>query len=190
MGTHQFIHQMNGIGVTEAQLYLMLVILLPVVFGPDFYLCKIPGTPINIGHIFGTFSIASCWIQSGSAIYRVLTIKDVNRKHALKQLLPIGFLSVTGIAWSWTPQNHPVIVALALGVAFSNLTLRMIVSAMTAMDYPLLQRSVYPLPFLFLVNFFNVAPELTDILVGGYFVFVIYDCYLYITQTIEEICAH
>jgi len=188
--THQFTHQINGFGVTEAQLMTIGIILLPVLFGSDFYRYAIPGTPFNLGHFFGTLAIGVCWAQAGFGIHKVLTTKDVDVKHALKQLMPIGFLTLTGLAWSWTPQNHPVITALALGTAFSNMTLRMIVSAMTHMEYPLLQRSFYPLPVLFTVNFLNLAPDHMDIMVGGYFAFVVYDCYLYITQTIEEICAH
>merc|ERR1719379_3280754 len=87
-------------------------------------------------------------IMCSHCIISVLMNPNTNRRKAVMQALPIFMLITCGFLWSIVPQNHPRLICFTIGVTFTYLTNRMILSAMCQVEYPSYDRIVAPMPLL------------------------------------------
>jgi len=189
--THTMEHAVGGLfGVTEAQLTAILVLIYAGFFGTDHYYIPLLGTQICSRDIFFVFCVLSGISISVVNCLRVVRTPGVDFKKALLQPIPILAVMTIGTVWTTIPTTRPLVVAGTFGMLSTYLTMWIILCAMTRIEYPLLPSILYPLPILFLVCYFEIAPNEVDLLLGAYACYVIYKLYKFVFHTIQEITAH
>jgi len=192
------------IGVTEGQLLSMLVILLGSILGSNFWATPVSKfLPSPLAWILNTLtittlariavlgvSISNSWLVYHN-LKSVSTLESNKRQNSFVLLVPLITLMVCGILYQGTTgfQQYPVIAFATIGFVFSHLTTQIIVKSLTHEDFPILQWSVVPLPFIVLNSYLPVkkSPVREDLLLFVYFLFVVLCLSRYIFGVIDQL---
>jgi ethanolaminephosphotransferase len=193
--THHMRTCVMGFGVTEIQFYVMFLCLGSGIFGPWIWQIDVGSmvgwsSPIlvvdlmYVGACVGVFSITA------SAAASVMLNSAVNKQKALMQMMPIAMLTICAFLWTSVPQRHPRLLCFTIGVTFTNLTNRMILSAMARIEYPWFDRIIVPMPILYAFSRFGIFTRYSDLMLGAYCSYVVYKTYRYTRDAMEEISEY
>ncbi|KNC80879.1 hypothetical protein SARC_06778 [Sphaeroforma arctica JP610] len=181
------------IGVTEGQCASMFIHVVAALFGPKaLYTELFWGISILPYGLYANFIVN--FLLTTLPMYAVIT-KAKDAKRAFVELIPIFLLVIFGFLWALDEdetsvfKRHPRLVGGLLGLLFTHMTNQMILSAMTHVQYPIMQWILVPLPFVFAQSYFHLSPRHDGVILGIYLGMAFMESARYALQLIEEITA-
>uniref|UniRef100_A0A6A7G5F1 Cdp-alcohol phosphatidyltransferase n=1 Tax=Hirondellea gigas TaxID=1518452 RepID=A0A6A7G5F1_9CRUS len=143
------------IGVTEGQLIIVALLLGSSIFGPEIY-----STTIIFGYelrylLFSTsvVSVFYAVIESIISVTKFCRENNVSGEEVVRKMFQYVLFSALGALWALTPNtnffvNNIRVIMLGIGLTFSHLASRLIISHVTRSEFQRFPLILYPLPFL------------------------------------------
>ncbi|XP_068220800.1 choline/ethanolaminephosphotransferase 1 isoform X3 [Palaemon carinicauda] len=188
------------IDVTEAQFGVILIHLFSVIFGPNFWSLKIPGTDLEFLVLYVTAGMIQVICQLKTCSYIILfggagkNGSSIAGTSVLSPVVPLLFILVPSVLIAWkSPYDiylqNPTIYLLTFGCVSARVTNRLVVAHMTKSEMAYSDASLIGPALLFLNQYFN-CPINENYLLYIVCIYVIYDLIKYCQKVCLEICHH